>query len=332
MGFMDSLKKATGIGLNATEHYDRAWEKGVLLGPEKYADASALFDAAHRKATEAQDPVTAARARANAALYSWVATGKASSLQQLRASLEDVQDLEVVGSRTEAMPSLALQAELDGRLTELQLQDLPPNAYDRRIQLHQRASEVFKRIFSAQLFTYRFHAADQHTQTAQARFFLHQGMLAWNGALSRMESDPEGASEHAARALASFRQCNDQQWSQTAETWLTKMRTRRTCWMCHRELQGLDVHVRTFPALVTPYLVAAVTKLGQDLSSLDAEGGNIVLCAPCGSSVEKQADLFATRRAGELRAEVMPHLAAMAQDMEVLRSAIRHLQSVAHSH
>jgi hypothetical protein len=332
MGIMDSLKKATGLGLNASEHYDRAWEKGVLLGPAKYVDAASMFETAYKKATEVQDAGTAARARANAALYSWVATGNPASLQALRASLQDVQEVEVVGSRAEAMPSQPLQAELDGRLIELQLQTLPPGDHGRRMQLHQQASEIFKRIFSNNLYTYRFHALDQHVQTAQARFFLHQGMLAWNGALAAADSDPEAASEHAARALASFRQCNDERWAQTAEGWLARMRTRRTCWMCHRELQGLEHHVRSYPAVVTPYLVAAVSKLGQDASSLDAPGGKIVLCAPCGTAVEAQADRYAVQRTGELRGEVMPQLARLSTEVDELRAAVRHLQSVAHSH
>ena len=67
MGLLDSLKKATGVGLNGSEHYERAWEKGVLLGPAKYGDAAAMFDTAQKKAAEAQDVGTAARARANAA-------------------------------------------------------------------------------------------------------------------------------------------------------------------------------------------------------------------------------------------------------------------------
>ena len=49
MGLMDSLKKATGLGLNAGEHYDRAYEKAVLLGAANFPKAVELFDAARSR-------------------------------------------------------------------------------------------------------------------------------------------------------------------------------------------------------------------------------------------------------------------------------------------
>jgi hypothetical protein len=85
--------------------------------------------------------------------------------------------------------------------------------------------------------------------------------------------------------------------------------------MCHRELQGAGSHFRAYPAVVTPYVVALVKKLGQDASSLGADRGEIVLCVPCGSVIERQADAYASRRVEPL-----------AERLEALRAAFDALQ------
>jgi hypothetical protein len=330
MGLMDSLKKATGLGLTHHQHYDRAFEKGVLLGPSKYDEASSLFEAAARKAAEAGDAQLQTRASANALLYRFVAKGDVSPLDQLKTHLEQLEQIECIGGRNESVPGKQLAAEVEGRLLEHQI--LTTSDYGQRAVLHQKASEAFKKIFSAPLITYRFHANDAHTQTAQSRFFFHQGMMAWSQAQDAAPSDPDAAAEHAGRALSSFRQCQDQDWSQKSDSWLALFRTRRTCWMCHRELQGLGVHIRSYPAVVTPYVVALVNKLGHDASSLDSARGQIVLCAPCGTAVERQADHYATERTRELREEVNGELRQMQSTINQLTNVVEQLQRMAHTH
>ena len=88
MGILDSLKRATGLGLNASDHYQRAFEKGVLLGPQRFAEAAGLFDAAAQKANEIGDAQTAARSTANAKLYSYLVAGDPSNLAELRRALD----------------------------------------------------------------------------------------------------------------------------------------------------------------------------------------------------------------------------------------------------
>lgn len=327
MGLMDSLKKATGLGLKPSEYYDRAWEKGVLLGQEKYADAASLFETAYRKAVEAQDLVVAQRARANSALYSWLSSGSLERMKELRAAMEGLDEIEVIGSRSEALPADQLRVELDGRLLEQEIMSMPSDAHHHRESLHRKASDVFKRIFTQNLVTYRYHSTDAHVERAQSRFFLHQGYQGWHGALALIDSDTDGAAEHAARAVASFRQCQDETWFKKAEGLLGQLRARRTCWMCHRELAGLGYHVTAYPAVVSAYVATAVAKLGHDLSSIDATNGNIVLCTPCGSAVEFQAQKYATEKAEELRREVGDAVATLRQAVATLEGEIRSLNA-----
>lgn len=332
MGIVDSLKKATGVGLKPVEHYDRAYEKGVLLGPSKYGEAISLFENAAKRAAEAGDTELASRALANARLYGFVTTGSFDFLQPLMDALQGLSQIEQVGSRSEMVDAPNLVAELEGRVAEEELKRLSVSAHARRVEIHLRAGEAFKRIFTAKLVTYRHRSEDAHTDAAQARFFLHQGLAAYNQAAAAVLSDPDGAAEHMARAQNAFRQCHDERWAKEAQNWLANCRSRRTCWMCHRQVQGAGIHFRSFPAQLSPYVGGVVTALGQDASSIDLSESTLVLCTPCGSALERQADLFAERRADEVRRELGDRVSVLTQAVQSLLARIAYLESVSHRH
>ena len=323
---MDSLKKATGLGLSHGEHYNRAFEKGVLLGPTMYGEAVKLFDHAARKATEVGDGETQARAIANARLYSFIGTGSPDHLTDLRRALDTIPQIEAIGSQTEFIPTDTLKVEIDARVIEQRIRGVHDDQHLELAGLHQNAADTFRQIFQAPLVTYRFQRSDPHTETAQSRYFFHQGLANWHQALNAVLSDPEVAAEQMGKALASFRQCQDDAWSGRAQTWLAGCRQRRTCWLCHRECQGATVHFSSYAAVVTPYVAALVTRLGQDTSSIDLGSGQIVLCRTCGSSMERIADQFAAQQAGAVRAELLGQLSRVTSVMDDLAVRVRTLE------
>lgn len=326
MKLMDSLKKATGLGLSHAEHYARAFEKGVLLGPPKYAEAIQLFEAAARKASEMGDSETQSRAIANARLYGFVTTGRPEFLPDLRQALEQIPQIEVIGSQTEYIPTNILKTEIEGRLIEYGILSVSENDHAQRAVAHQRAADTFRQIFQHPLITYRFQQTDPHTASAQARYFFNQGQSSWHRALHVVLTDPESAAEEMGKALAAFRQCQDDPWSNRAQNWLSGCRQKRTCWLCHRECQGASVHFESYSAEVTPYVVALVAKLGQDASSIDLGNGQIILCRTCSSGVEKIADRCADRHASKVRAEVMTSLGALAQAIDSINERLRSVE------
>ncbi len=331
MGLMDSLKKATGIGLNANEHYDRAYEKGVLLGPANYPKAIELFQIAATKAAEAGDGLTQTRAQANAALYAFVTTGTEQSLESLRRTLPSLPEIEQIGQRTETMPTAPLLAEVEARLVECELSKAHGAGHTTLSRAHARCADAFGKLATAPLITYRYHASDQHRETAVSRFFYHQGMSSWHQATAVIAADPEAAAEHMAKALSAFGQCGDEHASQ-AQTWLTNCRLKRTCWICHREFQGATVHFRSFSSAVTPYAETVVRQLGQDTFTMDLERGTVTVCGPCGSLVENVADEYATRRTQELREQVTEAIDNVSQVIAALAARLERVESVAHRH
>ncbi len=327
MSLLDSIKKGTGIGLTHSEHYQRAYERGVLLGPQKYSEAASLFEEAARRAGQAGDHFLQLRASANAALYGFICSGNAQNLGALAQTLPHLQELEIIGSPTEMMPAGALMGEVIARLAEVDIGQMNGTDHFAVAAAHDRAAGAFKAIFMAPLITYRYQSADQHVETAQSRFSYHQGLGAWHQALGTVAGSPEAAAEHMGRALAAFRQCNDARWSDDAQAWLANCRMKRTCWMCHRELQGATVHFKSYPATVTPYVSTVVNQLGQDGSTLDARG-SVVLCTPCGSALERQADAYANLRAQELRAHYDGQIAALNAAIANLNARIAALRFV----
>lgn len=331
MGLMDSLKKATGLGLDAAGHYDRAYTKAILLGPENYTKAAEFFDTAATKAGEEGKPELGQRATANHHLYGFVVTGSDSRLQPLYDALNGLQDIERIGSQTEMMSAESLRSEIGARIAELSAVGGKKPSAD-QATAHDAAALAFKPLFSTDLVTYEYHAFDQHTSSGQQRFFYHSALASYHRAIVAMSSEPEQAAQQMAKALTSFRNCTDEEWARRCDRWLGDCRQRRTCWMCHREFQGANVHFRAYPSDLSPYVLTVVERLQQDASAVDLAKEEIVLCGPCGSAVEKQADAYAMRRTRELREAFETRLANYESIIGALANRIDRLESLSHRH
>ena len=330
MGLCDNLKKATGLGLDAGGAYNRAYEKAVLLGEDHYSEAVGLFEKAADKADDEDEPELADRARANAALYSFVCKGGLEPLRSLQELLPRIPEMEQLGSQNDMMPTAPLCAEITARLAESRISEL--SSASALAQAHDEAAAAFKGIFNNDLMTYRLHASDQHVDKASSRFFFHTGMAEWHRAVSSIESDPHLASEHMAKALGGFKNAQDTAWIARADEWLARGRFRRSCWMCHREFQGDGIHFHATSAEVAPYVVKRVQELGQDSSAVDFDRAQIVLCTPCHSAVYRMAESVAEERAAALRAELASALAERDAAIKALASRLSKVESLAHTH
>ena len=329
---MDSLKKATGLGLTPAQHYARAYEKAVLLGPDKFREAIGLFEAAAKKAIEAGDVELHNRAIANARLYGFITTGNMNLLGDLKQALADLTEIELIGSRTDMMPAPPLAAEIDARIAEAQIEAIANTDNAGRAGAHRSIAEKFKTVFDAKLVTYRHKATDQHIDVGHSRFFFHQGLAAWHEACGAVSKSPAAAAEQMAKALNSFHQCKDAEWSSRSQRWLENCRQQRTCWMCHREFQGNEIHFSFVDAEIAPYVDHVLNQLGQDRSSVDVEGGSLALCTPCKSALTNQAERVAELRVTALRAEVEAAIAAMHRAIGELDNRLGSVEDCAHRH
>lgn len=316
---MSILKKAmgaVGVGLSATDHYERAFTKGILLGPEQYPTAIGLFEAAAQQAAKEGNGLLEQQALANASLYNFVTTGDLGQLHALRGNLVNLQQIEKIGTRNEMMPAQPLVQEIDARLAEVNAERIPATDHAARAQAHRGVAEAFKPLFTSQLVTYGIHPDGLDADTAQARFFFHTGLSSWHEAISTIEADPDGAAQHMSKALNAFQQCNNPEWVQRSQDWLQRARLRRTCWICHREFQGWDTHFHHVPARLKPYVKTVVEKLGQDVSTIDEASGHVVVCVTCGSLLESAVDARLAameQRMGTTIVDLQNRLSAMEQ-------------------
>ncbi len=88
--------------------------------------------------------------------------------------------------------------------------------------------------------------------------------------------------------------------SQLLDNW----RISRTCWLCHREVQGYELHFSMCRATVTPYTKHLLESLNQDVSAAQLDGMKVAVCTPCGSMITFKAVEEAEKVRKELTAKL----------------------------
>lgn len=325
-GIFNKAKQVTGIGLDQNELYARAFEKGVLL--KKFSEAADIFDKASKKYSETGNSMMAAQAAANSLLYRYLATGDVRLITSLLQTLQGLQQIEVIGLQTDFMPVGPLCAELDCRLVESAIAQVQNDVIKSR-DLHKLARDKYQAILRNPLITYTYiPAADGHNDKADMRFFYHGGMYSFYEAMTKKDTDPSAASDDLSLANQSFKRCNNQKWQQTVSTLLDNWRVSRTSWLCHRDMQGYELHFSMCHADVTPYTMMILEKAKQDSTTISIERKQIAVCTPCGSMVTYKAQEEADKVRQELNAK-LDHAMSVIQTLE---SRISHLERMAHHH
>ncbi len=267
--------------------YNRAFEKGVLM--KDFPRAAQLFDEAAKRASERGSSILAAQAAANALLYHYLSTGNSNLLSSLITALRGLQEIECIGLQMERMPTGPLCAELDCRLVEATIAQAQNDVLRLR-DLHKLASSKFQAILLQPLITYAHVSSGMgHDEKVVERHFYHSGMYQFYEAMTKKDRDPSAAVDDLALAAQAFRRCEDAAWSQRVATLLENWRISRTCWLCHREVQGYELHFSMWRATVTPYTQQLLESLNQDASTASLKGMSVAVCTPCGSMISFKA-------------------------------------------
>lgn len=332
---MGGLMKKMGFNLEDDELYERAFQKGVLLN--QFGVASDLFDKSAKRYTEKGNPLKATKAAANALLYRYLVTKDIQQVTPLLQALirtlqglqqQGVQEIEAIGPscQTESMSISELCAELECRLVEVDIY-LTQNDQLRSHDLHKSASEKFQTLRNVQLKTYTIlPAVDGHNDKPITRFYFHSGMYSYYDAMLKKNYDPSAASDYLAQANQFFSRCNNQKWQQTVTTLLTNWRLTCTCWICHRDMQGYELHYSMCHADVTPYAQMLLEKASQ--SSINVNTKQIAVCTPCGSMVMYKAQY----EADVVRRELNAKLDNAMNVIQSLNERINRLERMSHHH
>ncbi|HTK08669.1 MAG TPA: hypothetical protein VL485_15985 [Ktedonobacteraceae bacterium] len=291
------------FGRDEQELYERAFEKGVLL--KNFHKAADLFDEASKKASRHGNQALTTQAAANALLYRYLATQNPASLQNLLHLLRTMTQIERIGGqRHEMMPTEPLCAELDCRLVEAAITQAMDDVMRLR-DLHKAASTRFLAIICNPLLTYEYvRSGNGHDERTDERYFFHEGMYQFYEAMLKKDRYPGAAADDLALALQAFRRCNDTSRIERMETLLNNWRVVRTCWICHREVQGADLHFSLCRATLTPYTKELLEKLNQDPFTINLQEMKVVVCSPCGSMITFRAAEEAERVRRDLLLEL----------------------------
>lgn len=316
----DRVRNTIGAGRSGKDLYMRAFERGVLL--KDYAKAVEFFQEAGKRLLEQGDTVLAARARANARLYRYLIKGDAQTLSAALQALEGVEEIESIGLQHEMMAAEPLRAELDCRVVEAAIAQSQDDAVRQR-DLHKLAASKFQAIAQRKLLTYDYvKSRAGHNESTEVRAAYHQGLYHFYEAMVRKDSDPAAAANELALSSQAFRNCNDMAWLHQVDTLLKTWRISRTCWLCHREVQGYELHFTMCRATVTPYTRRLLEALHQDSAIVNLESMKIAVCTPCGSMITFKA----AEEVAKVRREVHENLEEVHQRMEELERRLRRLE------
>jgi hypothetical protein len=329
MSLLNKLKFATGVGLNAQEHYQRAYEKGVLLGPQNYGAAMEMFRTAAERFQQAGETEAANRAMANRHIYEFLANGSLSALLQAMPFLQAIPAIEEFGTATESFPASELCQEIHARLLEgaafNESSDL-----ERRVRAHRDAALAFQHAARIpRLRTYRIAPAPDRKESPLDRFFLHEGWAAYHEAVGIQAQNPDRALEHYSTAMNAFKRANLEEPFRRAESLREAMRIRRCCWVCHREMQGQDVHFTYADAAVPPYVLAVLQSLNEAPDTI--RPGAVAVCTPCHSMIRNAADAIAQERVQELEELMNRKVKALLDAISALERRISYVESLPRS-
>jgi hypothetical protein len=324
MGFLDKVKDATGIGLTADEQYRRAYEKGVFLQPPDYSAASKHFSTAAEKFRKDGNVAWADRAEANALMYRLVESHDFSLLPALQKALERIGEIERPASQEETVATLALIDELRAIQSERRAETVPDLAA--KASEYRNAAVLVTRLGTMPLTFADRLGLKGPTDKALMRGAYYGALADYHSAFDTIATSPGKAQDSLAKAAAGFRHSQQPELLDMVEAQIDDISTKRHCWTCGREMQGRNHHFRYYPAATAEYHRHVVEARKEDVGMLD-RGGSVTLCAVCGSAIERQADAYASRRAGEVQAWAREAFANQAAEIAALRSRVSSLES-----
>ncbi|EDM75045.1 hypothetical protein PPSIR1_22486 [Plesiocystis pacifica SIR-1] len=322
MNLLKKLQHRVGVALTPAEHYERAFSQGVLLGHHKFAAATELFERAAARAERAGEVELHRQAHANALLYRFLSGGSPQVLSPLHTALGALDQIEAVGSRSDHMSASLLRHEVSGRLAEATVAVTDEADHLQRAKLHRSAAHSFHEFGGQPLSTYGLRPDGMALDRGDLRGFFHDGLARFHEALDRARHDPASAAEVMNGALVALYQTPAQAHRATAEGWLERLQTRRSCWSCRREFAGAGLHYHSISATVHGHTVEVLRQAGHDLASVDLDAQTVVLCTTCSSSINALADAQAQRRVAELRVEFQGHVAALQRELEMLNRRV----------
>lgn len=331
MGLLDrvkqNIKETTGQGLGAQEQYQRAYQKGIFAN--NYEVAVDNFNKASIKFKEDNNSEMMLRAQANSALYSLLVSWNWESLSEVIAILESLPEMERIGSDKEMVKTGPFAIELKALQLEHQAENT--EAIGEKKQAYAQASDLLMALSMERLTFAEKAGPSGPVDKALLRAYYDGALSDYYGALTEVAISPARAHDYLQKSAVRFRQAGAAEWSSKVEAYMDQVKMKRHCWICGREVQGRNIFYQYYPAKVEQYHKKLLETSEGDIGMLDTEG-SVTLCTVCGSAIEKQADIYSTKRENEIREWMTPIIQNYEKAIEDHSQRLQQLEKLAHSH
>lgn len=321
--FKETAKDATGIGLNADEQYQRAYEKGVFLRPQEYQTAVKWFLASAEQHTQNGNSAAALRAQANAAIYELLRTKDLGDAIEAVRVVSQLEEIECVGSNTEMMPAKTLADEIQVLVTEVQAMNADSATRSERLKA---ASDLLFSLRNATPQVLPFLCSKGPLDSFTKRAFYCLSLSEESQAAAMINEFPDKALDEYFACLAHVRQASDTELEQKLTKVIGQLQVKRHCWMCGREMVGNGIYFKFYPSRTTKYHHRMLADTQDDTAMIDSDG-SVCLCSVCGSTIELQANSYAVARATEVRQWAAEIFDQHQRSIETLQSEIVGLQA-----
>lgn len=311
---------SSGLALEPAEAYTRAFEKGVLLGPQHWSEASDLFHEAAKKLAP-MNGAMAARASANGNLYAFLARRELPAAAAAVQLLWQIPYVEAPGTIDEIIEGPKLAAEIHARALEETARAIPAANCAGLAQAYRAAAHAWVPLLDWRPVTYGLVADDAFSEDGTARFFFNSGVAALNDGHAWSEADPDIAAEHFALAGQAFTRCGAADLRAQARERLRCARLERPCWFCGRRVQGLGGNLRLLATKGSEYFTR-LARDGRERGESFEPGQGVYACSQCASAI----DVVAETRVAAVRRELGGQVAALKHTVSQLETRMGNLE------
>ena len=276
-----------------------AYEKGVNLGPQKWADAVRHFSEASRHYAAIGDSQKSAEAYALAALFHALTSGTALAWDGCSKAMGQIPDSQLNVGFSVSSANLATQASVVSfDLSATGMLDGNSKDFSKVTGLRDLAQKYMD-LTGSDLAVWRL---QRQEIDPQRRAFYLLGLASLIEANSIIDVDPKKSVSLLSEAATNFEMAGTDPMAVTPGTYskIENISKFGQCWFCGREMQGQGFHYVTLPAAISQY----TRQRYGNLTPHNIEENAVVACETCASSIRNVADDVARAYYNQALAEI----------------------------
>jgi hypothetical protein len=308
--------------------FREAYEKGVNLGPEKWAEAVSHFSEASKQYTAAGNTRKSSESFALATLFYALTTRTDQAWQGCAQAMKQIPNTQLNVGFMINSTSIAKQASVlssDVAITRV----LDGNSKDvSRIAPVRDLAQKYMDLIGEDLSVWKLMKQDIDPQR---RAYSLLGLASLIEANSIADTDPKKSVALLSEAATNLELAGTDSMGISSGTSakLENLSKFGQCWFCGREMQGQGFHYVLLPANVSPY---TRQRYGSSTSHTMEENA-VVACESCSSSIRYVADEVARayydRAIAEMRSleqRINSRITALEGEIAALRSRVNSLR------